>query len=62
MQAYVIYYKYKGKQFTCVTKPCTRAQAIESFHSGLNSLGSFELVRVVAQMGQKESPVQHIVA
>ena len=49
MQAYVIYYKYKGKQFTSVTKPCTLEQAIESFHSELNSLGSFKLVCVVAQ-------------
>lgn len=49
MQAYVIVYTYKGKQFTSVTKPCTLAQATESFHSELNSLGSFKLVRVVAQ-------------
>ena len=49
MKAYVIFYTYKGKKFTSVTKPCTLEQATESFHSELNSLGSFKLVRIVAQ-------------
>jgi hypothetical protein len=49
MREYVIYYTYKGQQYTTVTKPCTRAQARAAFDEELNSLNSFTLVRIVAK-------------
>ena len=51
---HVIYYKYKNKRkskqvYTTTTKPCTYAIALDAFHSELNSLQTFELVKIVAQ-------------
>ena len=47
MQQHIIVYKYKGKQYTTVTKPCTQEQATQAFYDELNSLKCFKLVRVV---------------
>jgi hypothetical protein len=49
MQVYTIYYKYKGKTYTSVTRPCTLAEATAAFHEELNSLNTFKLLRIVAQ-------------
>ena len=48
-KVYVIYYTYKGEQFTSVTKSCTLAQAQDAFVQELNSLNCFKLVRIVEQ-------------
>jgi hypothetical protein len=47
MQSYTIYYKYKNKQYTTTTKPCTLAQAKAAFEQELNSLNTFKLVKIV---------------
>jgi hypothetical protein len=49
MQPYVIHYYYKNQVHTAVTKPCTRKQAVAAFHSELNSLNTFMLIKIVPQ-------------
>jgi hypothetical protein len=49
MRPYAIHYTYNGRKHCVVTKPCTRTQAVDAFHNELNSLDTFELVRIVAQ-------------
>ena len=45
---HTIYYKYRGKVYTSVTKACTLAQAHYAFKEELNSLNTFTLLRIVA--------------
>ena len=45
---HTIYYKYKGKMYTSVTKACTLAQAQYAFKEELNSLNTFTLMRIIA--------------
>ena len=50
---HVIYYKYKNKRkskqvYTTTTKPCSYATALYAFNEELNSLDTFELVKIEA--------------
>ena len=49
---HVIYYKFKNKRkkqvYTTTTKPCSYATALYAFNEELNSLDTFELVKIEA--------------